>query len=157
MRRVMLASLIGITAVLALGVSAPAAWAAKSVTMHIHDGTATMPSPNPCTGVHGMVTIHFNAVFHRTRIGPGLVHVTETTAGTFEFVPNKSKFPSYTGHFTQWDGFNRNARNAAGTFTFHVNGMGSDGSHLVFHEVSHFSMSASGVQVQFDKPTCSSS
>jgi hypothetical protein len=156
MRRVMLASLIGVTAMLALGASAPAAWATNTVTFHIHDGTATMPSRNPCTGVHGTVTLHFNAVFHKTKIGPGLVHVTETTAGTFEFVPKISKFSSYTGHFTQWDGFNMNTHNLNGTFTFHVNGMGSDGSHLVFHEVAHFSISPSGVQMQFDKPTCSS-
>lgn len=154
MRRVMLVSLVGLVALLGAMVMTPAAWAAKTVTFHIHNGVSTQPSRNPCTGVHGTVTLGFNAVFHKTKIGPGLVHVTSTTTGTFQFTPKISKFPSYSGHFTQWDGFNENARNVAGTFTFIVNGIGSDGSHLAFHDVAHFSLSASGATLQFDKPSC---
>src|SRR5438093_6075868 len=128
MRRIMVVSLVGVTAVLGAAATAPAAWATKTVTFHIHNGTSTEPARNPCTGVHGTVTLVFNAVFHKTKIGPGLVHVTTTTTGTFDFTPKVSKFPSYAGHFTQWAGFNRNAHNVNGTFTFIVNGVGSDGS-----------------------------
>jgi len=155
MRRIALVSLVGVIALLRTAVTAPPAWATKTFTFHIHNGTSTEPSRNPCTGVHGTVTLQFNAVFHKTKIGPGLVHVTETTTGSFQFTPNKvSKFPSYTGHFTQWDGFNLSAHNVNGTFTFIVNGIGSDGSHLTFHEVAHFSMSGSGATLEFDKPSC---
>ena len=36
--------------------------------------------------------------------------------------------PSFTGKFTQWSGFNQNAKAVSGTFTFNIRGTGSDGS-----------------------------
>ena len=62
--------------------------------------------------------------------------------------------PTYTGHFTNWFGFNANQRNFAGTFTFSVHGKGSDGSRLDFHVTGHDSMSASGHVISFEKPRC---
>jgi hypothetical protein len=60
---------------------------------------------------------------------------------------------TFTGHFMNWDGENFSLQNFAAISTFVIHGTGSDGSS-VFHEVAHFSVSASGITLSFDKPTC---
>ena len=65
--------------------------------------------------------------------------------------PNR---PTFTGHFTQWDGFNSNRQSATGTFTFSIHGTGSDGSSVKFHDVEHFTMTKTSVTVHFEKPKC---
>jgi len=153
----LLVSIIGVIALLAAGISAPAAWAhARTKTFRIHNGTQTMVDRVPCIRDKATFTITFNEVFHRTTVAPHLVHVTDTMTGTFVAVPLRPSRPTFRGHFTSWDGFNSNRQSRTFTFTFSIHGLGSDGSHLVFHEVTHFTMSASGATLQFDKPTCSS-
>ena len=79
---------------------------------------------------------------------------TSTQTGTFVAVPLHAGRPTFTGHFTQWDGFNSNRQSATGTFTFSIHGTGSDGSSVKFHEVAHVTMTKTGVIVRFDKAKC---
>ncbi len=139
----------------AMASASPASAAAQTRTFHIHNGTETFVDQFPCVGGKYRITLTFNAVAHETKVGPHLVHFTFTQTGTFDAVPQHPTSPSFTGHFTEWDGFNSNKLNASGTFTFSVHAVGSDGSHVTFHEVAHFSVSASGIENSFDKPTCS--
>ena len=155
MRRLILPAVLLATALAANPLSAlPAQAGATSQTLTIHNGTDTFVDVNPCTGDPATITITFNAVMHLTFLESGAVHGTETQTGTFQLVPIDPSLPSFTGRFTEWDGFNANSRNFAATFTFHIIGEGSDGSTLRFHEVAHFSVSASGMTVEFDRPRC---
>ncbi len=139
----------------AMAFVSPAFAAAHSRTFHIHNGTDTFIDQFPCVGGKYQITLTFNAVAHITKVGPHLVHVTFTQTGTLDAVTHDPTSPSFTGHFTQWNGFNSNPHNVSGTFTFSVHAVGSDGSHVTFHEVAHFNVSASGIENSFDKPTCS--
>ena len=155
MKRLFVLTALTATIAAASGVVGAPAWAhATTKTFHIHNGTQTFVDRVPCIGGKATITLTFNAVFHRTRIGPHLFHVTETMTGTFVAVPLHPNRPTFSGHFTQWDGFNSNRQSLTGTFTFSVHGVGSDGSTVNFHEVAHFTMTKSGVTVNFDKATC---
>lgn len=151
---------------LAASVAAVTMWTATHTSVHAagagaitftqidHNLTTVQAGNNPCTGVPGTLTTTVNDVFHGTMLANGTDWFTGTITGTFLFVPDDSSQPSYTGHFTQWFNQNDNLRNGNSTFTFSVHGTGSDGSSLTFHEVAHFSVSATGVVVFFDRPTC---
>ena len=134
---------------------------AVSMTQTFHNATQTFVPPdpnaiNPCTGVLGTLTITYNGVAHSTfltsGVGAGTGWATFTATGTFTFVGVDGV--TFTGRFTTWDGQNFNLKNFAATSTFVVHGTGSDGSSLTFHDVAHFSVSASGSTLSFDKPTC---
>ena len=131
---------------------------AVSVTQTFHNATQSFPTPNPCTGDLGTVTLTYNGVAHATfltsGVGAGTGWETFTSTGDFVFTPLDPTKPTFTGHFTTWDGENFNLKNFAGTSTFILHGTGSDGSRLTFHDVAHFSVSASGITLSFDKPTC---
>jgi hypothetical protein len=128
---------------------------AVTFTQTDHNLVQVIPdNQNPCTGVYGTLTLTMNDVFHVTTLANGTDWATGTSTGTLTFVPYDSSQPSYTGHFTQWFGQNDNLMNGNGTFTFSVHATGSDGSTLLYHEVAHFSVSATGVTVSFDRPTC---
>jgi opacity protein-like surface antigen len=159
-------------AALLLGVTAASAQAAKPITMTFHEKNAveTFHDVIPCLdgGVGATITTTENGVFHVTAAGiddQGTpdpeddvfippYHVTGTFTGTFVAVPDDPSLPTFTGHFTQWFGENSNAKNFAATFTFTIIGRGSDGSILKFHETAHFSVSAQGAVLEFDKPRC---
>ncbi len=160
-------------AALFLGVMAGSAQASRPITMTFHEknATETFHDVIPCLGEGGVgatITTTENGVFHVTAAGiddQGTpdpeddvfippYHVTGTFTGTFEAVPDDSSLPTFTGHFTQWFGENSNTKNFAATFTFTVIGRGSDGSVLKFHETAHFSVSAQGATLEFDKPRC---
>lgn len=143
-----------VVGVLLFPASSAFAAGADTFTQPFHNVTESFPTPNPCTGDLGTVTITYNGVVHITTLPNGTSHFTITQTGDFVFVPDDSNLPTFTGHFTSWDGFNSNNQNAAGTFTFTVHGTGSDGSTLKFHVTGHFSVSASGVVISFEKPRC---
>jgi hypothetical protein len=146
---------LGVAAAVAALSAAPASAApATTFTQTVKGVTESFPEVNECSGATGTVTITYNGVFHVTELASGGLHVTGTQTGTFTFVPDDPSEPTYTGRFTTWFGENVNARNATGTFTFRVRGVGSDGSVLRFHQVAHFSVSATGVTVEFDRTRC---
>jgi hypothetical protein len=145
---------VAVAALVAVPVASPAGAGAVSFTQNWHNVTETSTDVNPCTGAPGTLTLTYNAVFHLTTLENGTYWATFTQTGAFSFVPFDSSQPSYTGHFTVWDGDNWNNRNTTETVTFMVRGTGSDGSTLMFHEVGHISTSASGATLSFDKLRC---
>ncbi len=146
--------IIAVAALVAVPAASPAGAGAVSFTQNWHNVTETFTDVNPCSGVPGTVTLTYNAVFHVTTLENGTYWATFTQTGTFSFVPVDASQPSYTGHFTIWDGDNWNNRNTTETATFMLRGAGSDGSTLTFHEVEHISSSASGATLSFDKLRC---
>jgi hypothetical protein len=107
------------------------------------------------------ITIAQNGVFHVTAAGfddqdepIAPYHLTGTFTGRFEAVPSDGTGPNFSGRFTQWFGENQSSKIHNGTFTFSVRGRGSDGSTIRFNLVAHFSVSATGVTVEFEKPRC---
>jgi hypothetical protein len=145
-------------AVLLMAIPAQASGAgAVSVTQTFHNATQSFPSPNPCTGAPGTLTLTENGVAHFTfltsGVGAGTGWGTFTATGTLVFAQVDGVI--FTGHFTVWDGQNFNLENYAATSILVVHATGSDGSSLTFHDVAHMSVSASGITLSFDKPTCS--
>src|SRR5262245_20199795 len=124
-------------------------------TTHEKNGTQTFVDVLPCAGP-GLftITLTYNAVEHESTAANGSTHETFTMTGTFTAVPMSGTGPSYSGHFTVWDGDNGNAQNVTFTTTFTIHAVGSDGSRISCHETAHFSVSASGLVVAFDKPHC---
>jgi hypothetical protein len=126
-------------------------------------GTDTFTDVVPCRESLGAydITQKQRGVFHVTAFAideeGNLVppyHVTGTVTASFVAVPSDGTGPTFIGRFTQWFGENANLKNANNTFTFSVRGRSSDGSRILFHQVAHFTVSASGVEVEFDKPRC---
>ena len=154
------AASVAVMAVLVFTIATASAAGAGAVTFTqtFHNATDSFPTPNPCTGVAGTVSLTYNGVFHVTTLtsgqGAGTAWATGTQTGDFVFTPDDVSQPSYTGHFTTWFGDNNNVHNGVEHSTFSLHGTGSDGSTLEFHDVAHLSVSATGITLAFDKPTC---
>jgi hypothetical protein len=135
--------------------SGPASAAPTTTTTHEHGVVETFVDVAPsCEGnpPRYTITTTSNRVEHQTVFADGRVHETDTDAGTFLAVPKDDpSLPSYTGHFTAWDGFNMNGKTVNGTFTFHVHGTGSDGSTLRNHVNGHFNERPNGTVHEFFK------
>jgi hypothetical protein len=96
------------------------------------------------------ITLISNLVEHETAFEDGRVHGTFTQTGKFSAVPlGNPTLPSYTGKVTIWGGFNQNGSTVNGTFTFNLQGMGSDGSKLSNHLVDHFNHRPDGTVNEF--------
>jgi hypothetical protein len=144
--------------------SVPSAAQASPVTFTetVKDQTQTFTDVLPCRPDLGRydMTMTFNGVFHVTSgfdlphaSGP-LFHVTGTATGRFIAVPQDFSQPTFAGRFTSSFGENANQRNSAVRVISTLRGRGSDGSTIRFHTVVHFSTSASGATITFEKPTC---
>jgi hypothetical protein len=162
MRRSFLVLLLVIMSAVAV-TAAQASSPPVTFTDVIKGETETFTDVVPCRESLGAydITITQNGVFHVTAAGftedEELIapyHVTGTFTGTFVAVPSDGTGPTFRGRFTQWFGENSNLKTHNGTFTFSVRGRGSDGSVIRFHVVAHFSVSATGVTVEFEKPRC---
>ncbi len=131
---------------------------AFNFTQTFHNATQTMTITFPCTSSNGTLTITYNGVAHGTvltsGIGAGTGWFTFTATGTAVFVPFDPTQPSFTGRFTVWDGQSINLKNFAGTDILVVHATGSDGSSITFNDVFHGTVSASGIVIFFDHPTC---
>lgn len=133
--------------------AAPATAAATSFTF-TDKGTTVVTDVNPCdTTTLFNITLTYTNVFHQT-YNDNSYHDTFTQQAQFVAVPVSGVGPTYTGHYVAWDGGNANNQNAAFTSTFIVIGTGSDGSTIKFTEVVHWSISATGGVVSFDKAAC---
>lgn len=126
-----------------------------TTTVHEHGVVETFVDVLPaCEGNPSRyeITTTSNRVEHVTVFADGRIHETDTDTGTFSAVPkNNPSLPSYTGHFTIWDGFNANGKTVEGTFTFNVHGIGSDGSILRNHINAHFNVRPNGTVHEFFK------
>jgi len=154
------AALFVVMALLLLSVATAAAAGAgaASFTQTFHNATDSFPTANPCSGAPGTASLTYNGVFHVTQLtsgqGAGTFWATGTMTGAFVFTPDDASQPIFTGHFASWFGDNNNLRSGTETSIFNLHGTGSDGSSLQFHDVAHLSVSATGVTVFFDKPSC---
>jgi hypothetical protein len=125
-----------------------------TITQHYRDMLLfSQPVTNPCTGASGTFTATAdNGVEHETYFTTGPEFwFTGTAEGTATFTPDDPLGVSASGHFAEWFGESFNNKNDVqhDTSTFQLKG--SDGSHVVVHEVSHFSTNAKGViTVSFD-------
>ncbi len=112
----------------------------------------------PCAKGRYTITITFSGHVNILKNpDTGKRHVTETMHGTFVADPlTDPSLPSFSGSFTQWDGFNLNPGGSSNfTFTIHIHAQGSDGSSLKLHEVVHAVIDSDGnIKIFFDKPTC---
>jgi hypothetical protein len=95
------------------------------------------------------ITTTSNLVEHVTMLDNGSSHETFTQTGTFSAAPLDPSLASYTGKFTVWGNFNQTGTTANGTFTFNVQGMGSDGSTLSNHSNEHFNERPDGSVNEF--------
>jgi hypothetical protein len=154
------AAAVAVVAVLLVGIATTSAAGAGAVsyTQTYRHATDVQPLLIPCTNEPGTVTLTYNGVFHATELtsgqGVGTFWATGTMTGDFVIAPDDATQPSYTGHFATWFGDNNNLHNGTETSTLSLHGTGSDGSTLRFHEVAHLSVSATGLTVIFDKPSC---
>jgi hypothetical protein len=158
----LISSFAALGAALLMALPAQASGAgAVSVTQTFHNATQTYVPPdpmavNPCTGALGTLTLTSNGVSHFTfltsGVGAGTGWGTFTATGALTFAQDDGV--TYTGHFTVWDGQNFNLQNFAATSILVIHATGSDGSSLTFRDVFHISVSASGITLRFDKPSC---
>jgi hypothetical protein len=112
------------------------------------------PCPDGSTVPGGIVSGTFNtAVFHITINKAGDLWATSTEEGTFTLV-TAPPVVTFMGHLTGWFGESINNKNVVFHSTFNVTATGSDGTHVSLHVLMHFSTSASGMVVAFDKITC---
>jgi hypothetical protein len=153
-----------LTALILLGVGFVAPTAAEAgsstvtVTRHFRD-FEVFTDVVPCQESLGEYNIRLaeRGVIHLTASNEDLdppYHITGTTTGTFEASPSDGTGPLFTGRFRQRFGENVNAKNSTGTVTFSLNGTSSEGSRISFHEVMHYTITGTGVEFSFDKPSC---
>ena len=102
---------------------------------------------NPCTGATGTLTaIAKTAIFHMTTFTTGPEHwFTGTDEGTVSFTPDDPDGVSASGHYAEWFGEALNNKNLVQHYTSTFRLTGTDGSHIVVHETTHFSLNANGV------------
>jgi hypothetical protein len=125
--------------------------------------TDTFTDIVPCQENLGPYDITTNArgVFHVTAAGIDEeenfippYHVTGTVTGTFVAVPSDGTGPTFTGRFTDRFGETEMITHSTGTTTFFVQGRSSDGSRVSFHLVTHYTITGTGVEFGFEKPSC---
>ncbi len=108
---------------------------------------------NTCNGSTGTITNDEQDVFHITTLPDGTYRLTGHSTAQVTFEPDDPAQPSYTGHET----FSIEQTSSSQTFTttvrFHARLRGTDGSFITIGDLVHFTVSASGVVVAFDKPT----
>lgn len=146
----------------ALVFAAPNAFAAGagavSFTQVFHDQVDTFSDVVPCTDVPATITTTSNGALHVTSltsgIGAGTFWFTITQTGSVTIVPDDPTLPTYTGHFTFWDGDNGNLKNGTETFILEVRLVGSDGSLINGHFLEHATITATGATLEFSKAVC---
>jgi hypothetical protein len=158
-----------LAAFLLLGVCLVATTAAQAASPPVtftdtFTDTETFTDVVPCRENLGAYTVTITArgVFHVTAAGIDEednpippYHFTGTVTGTFVAVPSDGTGPTFSGHFAQrFAGETEMITHSTGTITFSLHGTGSDGSRISFHDVSHYTITATGVEFGFDKPSC---
>jgi hypothetical protein len=151
--------LIGAAAVLVAAPTASAAGAgAVGFTQVFHNQVDTFNDVVPCTNTPATITTTSNGALHVTSltsgIGAGTFWFTITQTGSVTIVPDDPTKPTYTGHFTFWDGDNGNLKNGTETFILEVRLFGSDGTVINGHLLEHATISATGATLEFSKAVC---
>ncbi len=136
---------------LLVGMHSVASAEAVTGTTTFHDATQSFQDVDPCTGDPVTVTVNYDGVFSYAVDPQGGVHVTGTTAGTFEVVPFDPSLPTYTGHFASWFGESSSANSDGDWVTLNIKLRGSDGSMISMNVVVQFHLSGGVLHVGFDK------
>lgn len=125
--------------------------ATETETQHF-SFTESEPETDPCTGARGTLTFSGDGVVHVTQASNGGFHITGTFTFDVSFAPKRQSGTTYSGQGAFWFGENDNRNNENGTFTFAGTAKGSDGSHVQFNGVGHYTTNAKGVvTVEFEK------
>jgi hypothetical protein len=134
----MLATMLGAGTVQAAAPSTP-----HTVTMtQVQHAFVDDQGFNPCTGDPITLTGDGTVVNHVTYFtGSDEVWGTFTETGAVSFVDNAV---SYAGRVTVWGNFNLNRTNGNDTFTLAVRAVGSDGSVVIAHLVTHEMLDSEG-------------
>ena len=124
-------------------------------TIVFKNGPGSQPDTNPCTGSPAIdYNIAGRGTIHRTVFADGTIHVDMSFHTDFLVDTIDPAEVDYSGHET--DTFSFQGTNGAATtaVTFTPVTTGTDGTHLVGHEVGHFTVTATGeVTVSFDRFT----
>lgn len=125
----------------------------QSFTDNVH-GAQTSTELNPCTGDTVDISATSNIVNHVTFFPAGdEVWFTFTEEDKATAV-DEGTGVVYSGHDTVWGNLNVNELNQNATFTNMLHVTGSDGSTILYHEVTHFTMLPNGdIAVSFDNPS----
>jgi len=160
MRLVRFTTLLSVLAALALAGSTGALASgagAVSFTQPIKNLTETNHDVVPCVGPATFTTVS-NGALHVTFLtsgpGAGTFWFTITETGSISVVPDDASLPTFTGHFTFWDGDNGNLSSATSTTTIAVQLVGSDGSVVHGHFDQHMTFTPTGVSISFDHLVC---
>jgi hypothetical protein len=151
LRAAVLAAGAAILALVPAGTASAAGGHTSTDTENFH-GTQTDSLVNPCNGNTVDVTNETNLVFHVTSFSDSdELWFTFTEEDKTSGVDTVSGV-TYAGHNTAWGNENDNERNSNSTFTNSFRVVGSDGSVITGHEVTHVTVLPSGdVSVSFDK------
>jgi hypothetical protein len=147
--------LVASVAMLAIASTATADTPIVDKTIVFKNGGGSQPDTNPCTGSPAIdYDIAGRGTIHLTVFANGTIHVDMSFHTDFLVDTIDPAEVDYSGHET--DTFSFQGTNGAATtaVTFTPVTTGTDGSHLVAHEVGHFTVTAAGnVTVSFDRFT----
>jgi hypothetical protein len=115
---------------------------------------SVQPDTNPCTGAPAINSASGQETFHITLFADGTIHVIAAIHSDFLIDTIDPAGVDYSGHEADTSSFSGTNGVATGSVTFTFINTGTDGTHLVGHEVGHFTVTAAGdVTVSFDRFT----
>jgi hypothetical protein len=160
MRFIRIGAVLGVLIAVGLATSTAALASgagAVSFTQPIHNLTEVNHDVVPCVGPATFTTVS-NGALHVTFLtsgpGAGTFWFTITETGSISVVPDDPSAPTFTGHFTFWDGDNGNLSSATSTTTIAVQLVGSDGSVIHGHFDQHVTVTPTGATISFDHLVC---
>jgi hypothetical protein len=133
---------------------APSAFAgAEPVTVVQRDVDVNPGEVNPCTGAVGTIVDDEQDVFHITSLSGGGLHLSGHSTVAVSFLPEDPSGVRYDGHETFSFSENDSGAVSATTMRARVRVKGTNGTFLTVSEVAHFTVTAKGVAVAFDRPS----
>ena len=154
----------GLGAALAIGsllllAVAPAASAAgaDTITVVARQIDINPGETNPCTGATGTIADDEQDVFHVTALADGTLQMTGHSTVAVTFTPDDPGQVAYQGHETFAFSETSTSRVFVTTSTNHVRVKGTDGTFITVREVTHLTVSPTGVTATFDRPSFSCS
>lgn len=148
-----LAALALATFVFPLPAAALAIGGTDTITVRERQIDVNPGETNPCTGSTGTVTDDEQDVFHITALANGTLHLTGHGTTTVTFTPDDPAQITYTGHETFALSESSGGRNYVTTSTQNLRLKGSDDTFITIRERTHLTVTPTGVNVSFDKPT----
>ena len=146
--------LAALTALVIALLAAASASAAASVDRQILvDDVEIEHTSNECTGAEGTFSRTFRGFIQTvarpdgTTLFRGVIRADDAT-----FVPDDPTQPTFTGSEEVHVSTISNRSSATSTFVLRFRATGSDGSRAMFKEVEHFTVSATGHTVEFERP-----